>query len=86
MPGYGNPTDGFVGLGEAFFGVRSGTNLAVTRTGSSQASSAQGVLVIEDVITAPTSLGDTHLGFMYVQSGHLMFMGGQGTVTTVASA
>ena len=47
--------------------------------------SAEAVLAMANVTTAPTSLGFQG-GILYVRSGHLWFLGAGGTVTQVASA
>jgi hypothetical protein len=83
MAGYGNDSDGYVGLSLSTFAVVSGTNLGIGT--STQFGSAEAVLAMANVSTAPSSLGFAG-GLLYVQSGHLWFLGTGGTLTQVASA
>jgi len=84
MAGYGNDEDGYVGLTTPIFAVVSGTNLGIGT--SSEFGSGQQVLSIANITTtAPTSLGFFG-GILYVQSGHLFYLGAAGLVTQVASS
>lgn len=48
--------------------------------------SGQNVLVFANAATAPVSLAGLVGGILFVQSGHLQYMGQHGTLTVVASA
>ena len=83
MAGYGNDEDGYVGLTTPIFAVVSGTNLGIGT--SSEFGSGQQVLSLANVTTPPSSLGFFG-GIVYVQSGHLFYLGAAGLVTQVASS
>jgi hypothetical protein len=81
VAGYGNETDGYVGLTIPTFNVASGTNLGIEAL---EFGSGSAVLAMGNVSLVP----DFHFaaGILFVQDGHLKFKGGLGTITTVASA
>jgi hypothetical protein len=83
MAGYGNDSDGYVGLTIPTFAVVSGTNLGIGT--STQFGSGEAVMAIANVTTPPTSLGFQG-GILYVHSGALFFLGAGGDVTELAPA
>lgn len=76
-PGSGPVTfDGTIAVSSGNWALGSGANIG----------SGDQVMAIANAVTVPVSLAALFGGVMYVQSGHLKYIGQLGTVTTVASA